>query len=532
MGKNIMALVEGKHLRIIAVFFAVLFIVGISVFMDYGLSYDEARNWGFGNSVYSHVLTGTNVLEKYESHEKTHGPTFEFTLAALEKGLGINNGKDLYFMRHLATFLMSYIGIVFFYLLCTHLFKDWKLGLLGCLFLTLTPRIFAHSFYNSVDLPLMTLFIISFYTLIRYLNRKSLRRAAVHALACAILIDIRVIGAIVPLFTLLFIGWESIGFKKNKKEIIKIGKSLLIYLSLLIFFTILLWPLLWGNPLGNALAAVGEISNDPMQGNVLYIGQYIKATEVPWHYTPVWIAITTPVLYLALFAAGIFFSAKSLLKKSKKRMLERRETLLILLWFFLPITAAGAMGSTLFDGWRHLYFIYPAFLIISLAGLAGLFRIIKTKFKGKRKKVLTIALILIIAVGLFDTAFFMAKNHPYENVYFNVFAGKDMEEIKNNFDLDYGGNSYRQAIEYILENNPNRIIIVRFATWPGQLNLRPLPKEDLERIKFTNSDNWEFFLSNYRWHKEEYPFPEYYSIMVNGTKIMGVYKQNNVKQQC
>ena len=47
-------------------------------------------------------------------------------------------------------------------------------GRLGSLFLILSPRIFAHSFYNSKDLAFLSFFIISIYTMVRYLEEKTL----------------------------------------------------------------------------------------------------------------------------------------------------------------------------------------------------------------------------------------------------------------------------------------------------------------------------------------------------------------------
>src|SRR5258708_19757087 len=38
--------------------------------------------------------------------------------------------------------------------------------------------------------------------------------------------------------------------------------------------------------------------------DILYMGAFVRSTKLPWHYIPVWVSITTPPLYLLLFAAG------------------------------------------------------------------------------------------------------------------------------------------------------------------------------------------------------------------------------------
>lgn len=47
--------------------------------------------------------------------------------------------------------MMFLVGVIFFCLLCRRVFKSWMLAVMGSLFLVLQPRIFAHSFYNSID---------------------------------------------------------------------------------------------------------------------------------------------------------------------------------------------------------------------------------------------------------------------------------------------------------------------------------------------------------------------------------------------
>ena len=37
------------------------------------------------------------------------------------------------------------------------------------------------------------------------------------------------------------------------------------------------------------------------------MGDYVSALYVPWYYVLIWIAITTPIIYLFLFFVGLFF---------------------------------------------------------------------------------------------------------------------------------------------------------------------------------------------------------------------------------
>ena len=132
----------------------------------------------------------------------------------------------------------------------------------------------------------------------------------------------------------------------------------------------------------------------------------------------------------------------------------------------------------------------------------------------------------LILLGLIMTGYIMVSYHPHQHVYFNFLAGKNMKVIKNRFELDYWGLSYKQALEYILKNDPGNKIKICVANSPGVFNSYILGIHERNRIEYVNNPaEARYFLSNYRWHKEEYPYnDEFYSIKIDGAKIMVVYK--------
>ena len=522
---RIKILIEEKYKVIVCLFFAVFLCISIAVFKDYGISWDECQQRGTGIINILYVFKGDQRL--LTDSERYHGPAFEMFLVAIEKILKLTKSpRATFFMRHLVTFLLFYTGVFFFYLLCKLRFSSWKIGLLGSLFLILSPRIFADSFYNSKDIAFLAIFIISVYTLVRYLNKKSIPTAAIHALVCGLLIDIRISGIIVPFFTIIFAIADLLIIKRKKIECEKTVVSLLAYIVLLISSTILFWPILWENPIYHFMNAFKQMSHFPWGGTVLYLGNYINGKNLPWHYIPAWIIISTPLFYSFCFFVGCFVSMKLLLKNPLQVYLSKKNDFIFMLCFFSPLAAAIVFRSVLYDGWRQMFFIYPALLIISLVGLTSLFESIKIKFQGWDYKVITAIVILLMAGNLTNTARFMIKYHPYQNVYFNMLAGRDMKEVKNNFELDYWGLSYRKALEYILKNDTDKVIKVNLASFPGTIIANILTSDDRNRLVYVkNPDEAKYFLSNYRWHKDEYSYKnEYYSIKIDGAKIMVVYR--------
>ncbi|MGB2661335.1 MAG: hypothetical protein WBD04_02990 [Candidatus Omnitrophota bacterium] len=511
-----------KNYRIIVIlFFAAALCAGIITFRDYGISWDELVSRDNGRLTYEYVFEGNQELLSY--NDRYYGTAFELSLFLLEKACGLEDSRQVFFLRHLATFLLFWVGAIFFYFLCRDRFKSWKMGLLGSLFLILSPRIFAHSFYNSKDLAFLSIFIISIFSLVKYLERKSLLRTTFHALTCAFLIATRILGIMVFFFTALFVVMDLLTGKEKEK-----GKALFsfaAYVFLTMSCTVLFWPILWIAPVSQFTTAFNQMSHFNYWSSVLFLGEYVKGKSLPWHYVPVWILVTTPVLYTVLFASGLVVLIKEAFKAPLRFCRERGNDLIWVLWFFTPIISVIALKSVLYDGWRHLFFVYPAFLMISLTGLTSWFELIKTKFRRANYKIAVALFSAVISVSLLGIFWFMVKYHPYQNVYFNVLTG-NMKNAKNNFDMDYWGLSYRQALEYILENDKSDPVKICAAWAPGYYNFFILTPEEKKRIEFVKEpEQADYFMGEYRWHKGEYPYEnEFYSIKVAGAKIMVVYK--------
>lgn len=518
-----------------SLFFLIFLTTGFFIYDDYGISCDEDIQRQIGTTNYNYITHKDNEL--ITDIDRYHGPFFEIFLIGAEiiwNHLKSNNGyldiSDVYLLRHLITFLTFFVGVFFFYLLCKHHFGNWKVALLGSLLLILSPRIFSHSFYNSKDLPFLSLFIISIYTLIKFLDKKTIFRAFLHGLTCAVLIDIRIMGILVPCLTFLFIGLDI--FCDPKSIIQKCKKMIPItafYGLILILFTILFWPILWKNPVYHFIEAFKDLYHHVWYLDVLYLGEYLSAADVPWHYIPVWLLITTPILYILFFIIGLFFMMRSFFIEFRTilKYNQIQRNLIFLLWFFLPLFTVIAFHSVVYDSWRHMFFIYPAFLLISVNGITNCHTWIRLKLKGYSRRVGTILFIAFFLGGLSPILYFMVKHHPYQNIYFNRFAGKNMASNKQKFELDYWGLSFKSALEYIALHDNDEIINLHFEDYCGKSTFfMILPRNQRNRLRYVNHiEDAKYFLGNYRWHREEYPFKEkFYSVNIDGADIMVVYQ--------
>lgn len=522
MYDRILHQLERKQKLIVITFFALFFIISVSVVKDYGISWDEEFQWRQnGEIVYNYVFHNDRKA-LLDGNEKYHGPAFELILVLIQKALHLTDSRDVFLIRHLLTFLTFFIGVVFFYFLCKRVFKSWKIALTGCLFLVLSPRIFADSFYNSKDPIFLVLFIISMYGFLVYHEKPTYKNAILYALACAFTIDTRILGIILPMISLGFIGAEFIYCTiTNTKERIHLG-SLVTFCTMLIVFTILFWPVLWKDTLFHFMAAFSEMSKYHWGGMVLYRGEFLKATALPWHYLLVWICISTPVSYLVLFPVGLFFMIKQIFTGSGNFLIQRQRELLILAVFFMPLIMVIVLKSPVYDAWRHVFFIYPAFLMIVLYGLQYVY--IHVKWKA----IVALAVSLVIIFNLL----LLIRLHPYQNVYFNFLAGKDMKEVKRNFELDYYGVSSKQALEYILKTDPSVKLNICAEQYPQRLNIMYLPVEQRNRIKLSELEYADYFICQYRFHRDDYGFKnEVFSAKVGNATIMSVFKLSDAERK-
>ena len=535
---------DSKKYFIISLYFFTLLTVGLFTLPDYGISIDEdnTRINGFVSLKYifeiffpnqvNEIDKFTNIPIMTEWTEQGHGIIFDLPAAFLELTLQIEDSRKYYLMRHFINFLFFFVSVYFFFLLIKNRYNSWIVGILGSSFLFLSPRIFAQSFYNNKDMVFLSLFVISLYTAINFLEKPNFKNTIIFSIASSLAIDIRILGVVLPALVFLVYIINIYWVENYKKNTIK---PLILFLILTPFIITFFWPYLWQDPLGNFITIFKSLSNFDENIYNFYLGQYISAKNLPWHYPIVWIFISTPLFYIILFIVGFVFMIHRFMRrlfkieendyynnfwKGKKEL----QDLIFFSSFIIPFFVVIALNSTLYDGWRHLYFIYPSFLMMSLLGL----HIIKILFFKKNKNLLLILSFLL----LLPTIAWMFKYHPYQNVYFNFLAGKD---FNNKFELDYWGLSNVNALRYIVENDDGNINVSRVGLNDLHLSKAFLPKKYRNKLSITdNVVNSHYIIDNYRYRpfkdiNQNFKIPSdykiFYEIKIDGVPINTIYKK-------
>lgn len=516
------------HEKVAILFFLLYFVLGMVVLRDYGVSWDELYQDTIGQFNLQYVMGQNTYLLDSTNTAKFAAPAYEMFVAASAPVFGIDVKKDqstLYY-RHIVNFVTFFIGVIFFYLLCRHIWKNTYIALLGATILILTPRLFADQFYNSKDTVFLAFFVVTFYFFVRFLQKKSWGNLLRLALCTGLSFGVRIAIIFIPLFTgmsfVLDYAWRKTATKTYARDM----AMFLGYGLITAFVVYATYPVLWSNPVSHFLAILGFFHQQPNDVPNLYFGQYVSAFSLPWHFIPVWIAISTPPAYLVLFLAGTLGILLYMKKNIGEFYRTHRDNFFVFLWFFSPLVLVIATGTALYNSWRHLFFVYPAFIVIAIHGVAWI------TDAAKRYVGYTTARFVISVLLLFNFAFVVQEMivlHPYEHLYFNFLVGHDMRDIRRQFDTDYWGLTYRKGLEFLARYDASSSIIV-IADFPGWSNAFILSAYDQERIFVgfpwdVHNERPKYFMTNFFFSQKQFPgYKEIYAVTVKGANVLKVYE--------
>ena len=527
-------------------FFITYFIIGFFLTKDYGIAFDEDTQRDLGQNRIDYIKSfflkifgnaqSSDVEVKIKHPE--YGVLFEVFALWVEKILNVTESRYQFFLRHYLIFFTSFIGSIFFYFLALKRFSSWKIALLGTVFLITSPRIFASGFFNSKDIIFMYFFIANIFFSIFFLEKPNYKNALLFALFSSMCVGIRVAGVLVPFLVLFFILIKSL---RNDYKY-KIKKYIFSFMLFFIFMTILFWPSLWENPFENFVNSIVSFKSYGHPMFNFYLGEYIHSTTVHWYYIPLWISITTPVLVLVLFIYGflilirrIYMRLISINSNNNLNDLWRGpkelQDIIFLSLLFLPIFFIIILNSTLYSGWRHVYFLYPLIVLISLSGLKTIYNKLHIQKLSILKKVISLA----ILISLFFNFYWLYKSHPFQNSYFNFLAGK---KPHNRFQVDTWGLSNRFVLEKLInEDKRRKISLSAISVTPLGLNFEILKPEQKRRITYSNTyensdyiiNNGAFIWGDYRKIKKlPSNFDLYYELLIDDILITTIYKRNDL----
>ena len=273
------------------------------------------------------------------------------------------------------------------------------------------------------------------------------------------------------------------------------------------------WPFLWESPFENFIVAFKSFANYDWGGEIFYLGDYMKATNLPWHYIPVWIYISMPILIFLFFIIGLInilnkFINNFLNLSNKNPLWVRNIELMdfiVMGFFFFPLFAIILFNSTLYGGWRHLYFVYPGIIYFVAIGINYFFQIIK-------KKNYKFIFFTVIAFAVINNFFILVKFHPYQNIFFNSSIERKANKL---FEIDYWGLGNVESLKYLQELEIKEFSIAVASFTPLNYSNLIIDKKNKIQFKDIKEQNSKYIFSNYIYEMnpnllKKYKIPENY----------------------
>ncbi len=520
---------------------ALFAIAGVAVVDDYGITEDEYIQPGIVRANAEYIATGdiSGLSQDVDFARRYYGVAFEMPLLLAERAPGLQDSRHIYLMRHIVTHLFFISGGFACGMIAYRTLGNRWVALLAMLMFLLHPRLYAHSFFNSKDIPFAAMLAVALYLTHRAFRRDTLGAFLMCGVGVGLAINLRVFGVMLLPMILAMRGldlWQA--GRGERGRILMTGVA---FLAAAIAVVYIIHPYYWENPL-RFVEGLRVLSQHPNILDNLFMGEWYRSDALPWIYIPVWFAITAPPAALLLGATGgaavCWQGAARPLAALRDR--ETRFRILLLGCVVLPVAAVIALQSNIYHGWRQMYFLWTPFCLLAAVGLHTLVNANAGKGRWKvaarlpgwvrgvrRLHMARRALAYGAACfGLITTLTAMAALHPHQQVYFNALVDtKTPGALAKTYDLDYGSVANRQLFEYLLDRYPDDTLSV----WPrNHKRAAILPSSDRERIVFPNKDEADFYFHQPADYMPNEPRPPlFHTIQAYGNPIALIIAPNS-----
>ena len=209
----------------------IFLIVGIVVLPDYGISVDEPAQRRLAIFTADYIVGKNDYL--LQAHDRNYGVAFEMLLLFIERILVLEDSRSIYLIRHLLTHFFFLIGGLVCYFLAYRLFNNRLLAIFAMLLFLLHPRMYAHSFFNSKDIPFLSMFMVTLFLIFRGFRKDTIWAFLLCGTGIGILTNIRILGIMLfaAVLAMRICDYFFASRREEKKHILVTGGGgLLLYL--------------------------------------------------------------------------------------------------------------------------------------------------------------------------------------------------------------------------------------------------------------------------------------------------------------
>ena len=482
---------------------AAFLVVGIIIVDNYGAGLDSANQRSLTERNLAFITGDADQLEMAHSeYDRYYGIAFELPLLLLERGLGLEDSRShsarrlldtrpgfplerdlrsedsrsLYLMRHLVTHGFFLIGGLCCSLLVYRLSNRRGVALVALLLFLLQPRLYAHSFFNSKDLPFLSMFMVTLYVTHRAFRKKTIGAFLLCGVSVGVLTNLRIMGLMLYSAVLVLRGLDVVQARgRGRKQVLATGAVFALAGPGMLYA---LSPYLWENPL-EFVTAVQTLAQRPHPPAELFQGRLVQAPNLPWHYIPTWMGISTPSVTLVCGVLGVIVVGMRSIREPRTALgnTDLRVGLLLVVCLTLPVVAIVMLGSHMYDGWRLVFFLHAP--LCCLAGLG---------LQGVRGKVGSVAY-APIGIGMAVIIGEMISLHPSQLVYFNSLVDRTTPEfLRTQYVIDARSDLCGSGLKFLRRRYPGTTVFVHDDGWLGGRSWVLLTREDRSRLVMDQKD--------------------------------------------
>ncbi len=503
MTKLLGKLNDMKRKMIATVILLLILITGMMLRIDYGVycDYESETPIIFMNfKAYAETVLGPDSgyvrglgdRDVTTDIERDHGAAALYPLIPFSMISSLRNDPHTWMLTVRAViFFVFWIGLLCLYSLVRDITGRRLYALISVFMLWLTPRFFAEGTYNNKDAMALACTLMLMYTGYRFLfwnrgtvfsfhqeNSRRIRWTVLFAFTAALSTNMRITG--VMLYGVIGLSYIVLCIIKKEISIRNFAYGIAALILMPIFY-ILLTPATWHGNLLSFISYVTEQSGDFQRTEVhmLMNGQLFNSVLYPpdAFYTLRYIIVSTPPVILILTCAGIVTTLIKIRKATDSNVFYR---FVILAFSLLLALTVIISRPALYNGWRHMYFMYGPLVLFAAIGVSDL---------TKKRNIISKCVIAVTALQLLFLAGFIGLNHPLEFSYYNFLAGKDPE---TKWDGDYWGVGMEYTLEQIADEYGPCYVVAPENTFL-RLNYADLP-DDYKLTVVPAGDDWASYL--------------------------------------
>ncbi len=459
----------------VSLFFAAFLTLGLLTAADYGQPWDEQDEmdilrmnlWEYARWFHADQSAfearaaqdslSINALSPIsESVERDHGVSALYPLAPVVMSETVSENLRTA-VWHMYCWVLFTLGAYALYACCRELGLSRGAGLLAVLFLLLSPRFFAEGHYNNKDVVLMSLTLCVLWRGLALMRRPSVIRALSFAFFGALAANTKIVGFALWGLCALFVLLRHIIKKTLDRRALWAGAAAL---SGFVAFFALLTPALWSDPVGFVSYLLANATAFQRWENfILFRGVVFDLTQtsLPWYYLPYMILATTPLWALLMIFLGQASALFAFRHRFFRAHLDLSLSLLLctLLWA-LPLGFALITRTSVYNGWRHFYFLYGPMLVLAAYGACAFWRRLGCR-KAPR-----MAFSGLLALCMALTGAGIASQHPFQYAYYQPLVQLRGDHF---LELDYWNVSAQNALARLAEQQEGELRVGYADLW-------------------------------------------------------------------